>query len=98
MVVLCLSLFRRGNVMIHNEDSRVKIPSLLHLTRLGYEYLSLKNAFWDKQSNIFTQIFQECIAQINHIPQKEAKRVVDEVTLLLDNNDLGYAFYQSRFT
>lgn len=28
--------------MKHNEDSRVKIPALIHLTRLGYEYLSLK--------------------------------------------------------
>ena len=29
--------------MKHNENSRVKIPALVHLTRLGYEYLSLKN-------------------------------------------------------
>ena len=28
--------------MIHNENSRVKIPALIHLTRLGYDYLSLK--------------------------------------------------------
>lgn len=24
--------------MKHNENSRVKIPALVHLTRLGYEY------------------------------------------------------------
>lgn len=29
--------------MSFNEDSRVKIPTILHLVRLGYEYLSLKN-------------------------------------------------------
>lgn len=29
--------------MLHNENSRVKIPALVHFTRLGYEYLSLKN-------------------------------------------------------
>ena len=28
--------------MKHNEDSRVKIPALIHLTRLGCEYLFLK--------------------------------------------------------
>ncbi len=28
--------------VIHNENSRVKIPALVHLTRLGYDYLSLK--------------------------------------------------------
>lgn len=27
----------------HNENSRVKIPALVHFTRLGYEYVSLKN-------------------------------------------------------
>ncbi len=27
-----------------NEDARVKIPALLHPTRLGYQYLSLKHA------------------------------------------------------
>ena len=28
--------------MKFNEDSRVKIPAILHLMRLGYEYVSLK--------------------------------------------------------
>ncbi len=34
--------------MAFNEDSRVKIPAILHLTRLGYSYLSLKNSMWTK--------------------------------------------------
>ena len=29
--------------MAFNEDTRVKIPAILHLTRLGYEYVSLKS-------------------------------------------------------
>ena len=37
-----------------NEDSRVKIPALLHLARLGYGYLSLKTAQWDARHNLFT--------------------------------------------
>ena len=48
-----------------NENSRVKIPALLHLMRLGYDYLSLKNARWDEETNIFTDIFKESIARIN---------------------------------
>lgn len=28
--------------MVFSEDSRVKIPCILHLVRLGYSYLSLK--------------------------------------------------------
>lgn len=34
--------------MKFNEDSRVKIPAILHLTRLGYSYLSLKELEWDE--------------------------------------------------
>jgi hypothetical protein len=36
-----------------NEDSRVKIPAILHLCRLGYKYISLNNAVWDADTNIF---------------------------------------------
>ena len=42
-----------------NEDSRVKIPALLHLTRLGYTYISLKHSHWDARNNIFPDLFEE---------------------------------------
>ncbi len=32
---------------VFNENSRVKIPALLHFTKLGYEYLPPKHAKWD---------------------------------------------------
>ena len=51
--------------MAFNEDSRVKLPALLHLTRLGYKYLSLKNAIWDENTNIFTTVFTDSISKIN---------------------------------
>ena len=47
--------------MTFNEDSRVKIPTILHLMRLGYEYLPLSTASWDESTNIFTDIFNESI-------------------------------------
>ena len=31
--------------MKFNEDSRVKIPTIIHLTKLGYKYISLKENF-----------------------------------------------------
>ena len=43
-------------MMKHNEDTRVKIPAILHLVRLGYDYLSLKDAVWDESTNIFTDV------------------------------------------
>ena len=80
--------------MIFNEDSRVKIPSMLHLIQLGYTYLSLKNAVWDKNTNIFTTIFNEQLAHLNPgLSEVEIKQVYDEVSLTLENEDLGRAFY-----
>ncbi len=81
--------------MKFNEDSRVKIPSILHLTRLGYKYLSLKNEVWNEETNIFTDVFIESIQRINHGLEKDkAKRLLNDVSLLLDNEDLGKAFYE----
>jgi type I restriction enzyme R subunit len=47
--------------MKFTEDTRVKIPCLLHLIRLGYQYLSLKNATWDEETNIFPDLFHDSL-------------------------------------
>jgi len=81
--------------MKFNEDSRVKIPTILHLMRLGYRYLSLKGAKWDESTNIFTDIFNESIQRLNHeLDAAEIDRFYDEVSLSLENEDLGKAFYE----
>ena len=79
--------------MSFNENTRVKIPAILHLARLGYEYVSLSKAEWDVETNIFTDIFIKSIVRINDIDEIEAKRIYQEVALTLDNEDLGRAFY-----
>ena len=64
--------------MKFNEDSRVKIPSILHLTRLGYEYISLKNTSWDENTNIFKDLFVSSIININknkNLKDEEVLRV-----------------------
>jgi type I restriction enzyme R subunit len=81
--------------MKFNEDSRVKIPTILHLSRLGYDYLSLKNCTWNEETNIFTDIFLKSILEINqNLELDDAKRLLDDVSLLLDNEDLGKAFFE----
>lgn len=81
--------------MIFSEDSRVKIPCILHLMRLGYDYLSLKNAVWDEETNIFPDLFTNAIAKINpDLAADEIPRLLADVKLLLDNEDLGKAFYE----
>jgi type I restriction enzyme R subunit len=80
--------------MPFNEDSRVKIPALLHLTRLGYDYLSLKDNSWDERSNIFPEVFSRALQSINTDPNPdEIERTLKEISLLLDYEDLGKAFY-----
>tara|TARA_R110002072_G_scaffold288828_2_gene455121 strand:- start:971 stop:4042 length:3072 start_codon:yes stop_codon:yes gene_type:complete len=81
--------------MIHNEDSRVKIPTILHLVRLGYTYLSLKNNVWDESTNIFTDVFKESIQRINpDLSADDIARFYDEIALTLENEDLGKVFYE----
>ncbi len=79
--------------MSFNENTRVKIPAILHLARLGYDYVSLSKAKWDIDTNIFTDVFIKSIIRINDIDETEAKRIYQEVALTLDNEDLGRAFY-----
>ncbi|AEK59843.1 type I restriction endonuclease subunit R [Collimonas fungivorans] len=84
--------------MVFSEDSRVKIPCILHLVRLGYSYLSLKDVAWDEKTNIFPDLFRTAIARINPaIDDSNIDRLLIEVKLLLDNEDLGKAFYE-KFT
>ncbi|MCU8072005.1 type I restriction endonuclease subunit R [Shewanella sp. SM32] len=78
-----------------NEDSRVKIPTILHLMRLGYQYLSLKDHSWDLDTNIFPELFKKAISKINQgIEEDEARRLLNDAKLLLDNEDLGRAFFE----
>ncbi len=79
--------------MAFNENTRVKIPAILHLCRLGYSYLSLSKANRDESTNIFTDIFAESILRINpEIEPGEVKKTFENVCLTLDNEDLGQAF------
>jgi len=81
--------------MKFNEDTRVKIPTILHLIRLGYRYLSLKEQNWDVDTNIFPEIFTSAIAKINPtLEPDDIGRLLDDVKLSLDNDDLGKAFFE----
>ncbi len=81
--------------MIFSEDSRVKIPCILHLVRLGYRYLSLKNTDWDEKTNIFPDLFRLAAARINPgMDNDDIERRLADVKLSLENEDLGKAFYE----
>ncbi|MFM6602905.1 MAG: type I restriction endonuclease subunit R, partial [Dolichospermum sp.] len=81
--------------MTFNEDSRVKLPSVIHLQRLGYEYLSLNNAVYNRENNIFTDIFKQSISRINpDMEEADISHLLAEIGFFLDNEDLGNSFYE----
>lgn len=81
--------------MAFNEDSRVKIPALLHLVRLGYVYIPRKEQIREEETNIFPSIFKKALLKINTgATEEEIQRLLVELTLKLDYDDLGRAFYQ----
>lgn len=55
--------------LMFNENSRVKIPAVIQLTRLGYDYLSLRDSSIYGQigpdTNIFRDIFTNSLVKIN---------------------------------
>ena len=83
--------------MAFNENTRVKIPAILHLTHLGYEYVSLKNdkrATPESDANIFIDIFIDSITRINPDAEVDPFALIVEIKALLDYDDLGRAFYK----
>ena len=81
--------------MTFNEDSRVKLPAILHFTRLGYRYLSLKQSTWDAATNIFPELFRASVQRLNpSATPAELDQALQQLSLLLDNEDLGKAFYE----
>jgi type I restriction enzyme R subunit len=81
--------------MKFNEDTRVKLPVILHLMRLGYQYLSLKGQRWDLDTNIFPELFNKAILKINlGIEPDDVSRLLEDIKLELDYEDLGRAFFE----
>lgn len=80
------------------EDSRVKIPALLHFTRLGYKYFSLKNTRYeiDSETSIIINEFRDQFYKINNItePAGEFESMLLDIKAILGNDDLGREFYK----
>lgn len=81
--------------MSFNENTRVKIPAVLHLCRLGYDYLSLSKSVRDESTNIFTELFSKSIKRINpDLEESALKRLQEDIALALGHEDLGETFYR----
>ncbi len=81
------------------ENSRVQLPAVLHLVRLGYTYIpriTLKQAgtFFDPKTNILAEIFKKQFLKLNpQADERKAEQVLHDITNELDSDDLGEKFY-----
>lgn len=75
-----------------NELTRVQIPALIHLTRLGYNYLSSKDLTIDKSTGIIKNVFKEEYIKFN--PDADFEKDYKNMVTELDQEDLGKSFYK----
>lgn len=82
--------------MAFNEDTRVKIPAILTLIKMGYNYISLKDSSqWNKKTNIFEKVFSDSLKKINdNISDSNIEKLLTDLEIMLDNDDLGKEFYE----
>ncbi|GAA8291778.1 type I restriction endonuclease subunit R [Helicobacter pylori] len=80
--------------MPHNEITRVQIPALMHLAKLGYDFINSKEnkPNLDTDTNILTDSFTQAFKRLN--PTKNAKDSLAEMKKRLNYDDLGKSFYE----
>lgn len=82
-----------------NEATRVQMPALVHLTRLGYCYYgkindSLAGTEYDPDTNILIDVFKKQFARLNPEQEGKAEEILQAIRQELDNDDLGRSFYR----
>lgn len=78
-----------------SEDTRVKLPALTHLTRIGYTYRSLKGRHFDAATNIDVETFAQQLHKFNkEITDKDIELFVGQIQIMLNNDDWGREFYE----
>lgn len=85
-----------------NEATRVQMPALIHLTRIGYKYFGKiseddAGTVYDPDTNILTDVFLKQFAKLNPDHEGEGELTLKTIRQELDNDDLGRSFY-SRLT
>ncbi|GAA9515472.1 type I restriction endonuclease subunit R [Helicobacter pylori] len=79
--------------MPHNEITRVQVPALMHLVKLGYDFIPTNSKpNLDTATNILIDSFTQAFKRLN--PTKNAKDSLTEMKKRLNYNDLGKNFYE----
>lgn len=84
--------------MKFTEATRVQIPALIHLTKLGYTYFGkitedMCGIKYDGETNILLEVFKEQFCKLNKGKEKDFDNTLSTIKQELDNDDLGRSFY-----
>lgn len=82
-----------------NEATRVQMPALIHLTRIGYQYYGKireesAGVVYDPDTNILINVFKEQFLRLNPEHDGEAEEMLRTIRQELDYDDLGRSFYK----
>lgn len=83
---------------LFNEMTRVQMPALVHMTRLGYSYYGrifedMAGKDYDPDTNILKNVFISQFKKLNPEHEGEAEQTLKTIIQELDNDDLGRSFY-----
>ena len=81
------------------EATRVQMPALVHLTRLGYKYFGKiseeeANTIYDPATNILIDVFKTQFNKLNPGKDGEFEQILRTIRQELDNDDIGKSFYE----
>lgn len=81
-----------------SEATRVQMPAMVHLTRIGYTYFGKlsedKNStVYDGDTNILLPIFEQQFKRLNPKHEGEFLQVLKDIRKELNDDDLGRGFY-----
>ena len=84
-----------------NENSRVKIPALVHLSRLNWQYVSVKEtpvSDFDLRTNIYFPSFKKALSFLNNNKKYDDAELASyysgKLSIALDSDDKGRQFYE----
>lgn len=83
---------------LFTEATRVQMPALVHLTRLGYNYYGkisedMAGVKYDPDTNILLDVFETQFGKLNPERAGETQQILHEIKQELDNDDIGHSFY-----
>ena len=82
-----------------SEATRVQMPAMVHLTRLGYTYFGkiseeTNGSVYDTDTNILLQVFEQQFKRLNPGHEGEYLQVLKDIRKELNDDDLGRGFYR----